>query len=105
MTFEFRDNGKRERFELTDGDAVAGFAEYSILQDRMSLTHTEVDRQYGGQGVGSILLKKVLDTARERGMTVLPSCPFAQSFIRKNPEYADLVPSQLHGRFGLTTQG
>ncbi|MBD8504952.1 N-acetyltransferase [Hoyosella sp. G463] len=103
MAFTLRDNDMLERYELIDGGSneVAGSVEYSILQGRISLTHTEIGKAYAGQGLASQLLEQVLDEARERELAVLPFCPFAQRYIQKHPSYADLVPAQLHGKFGL----
>jgi len=41
------------------------------------------------------LARGALDSARERGLAVVPSCPFVASYITKHPEYADLVAA--HG--------
>lgn len=43
-----------------------------------------------GRGYGSQLAKYVLDDARERGLKVIPSCPFLDRYITKHPEYEDL---------------
>jgi hypothetical protein len=32
---------------------------------------------------------------------VLPYCPYVTSWIRKHPEYVDLVPGDRRGDFGL----
>jgi hypothetical protein len=32
---------------------------------------------------------------------VLPFCPYVASWIRKHPDYADLVPAQRHAEFNL----
>ncbi|WP_278314672.1 GNAT family N-acetyltransferase [Lolliginicoccus levis] len=106
MPFTLRDNDMLERYELIDDDTneVAGSVEYSILQGRFSLTHTEISKSYARQGLASQLLGQVLDEARERELVVLPFCPFAQRYIQKHPSYADLVPAQLHGKFGLQSQ-
>ena len=37
------------------------------------------------------LVSGVLDDIRARGLEVVPLCPFAAAYIRRHPEYADLV--------------
>jgi hypothetical protein len=32
-----------------------------------------------------------LDLIRERGLKVVPVCPYAAAFIRRHPEYQDLL--------------
>ncbi|HKN99652.1 MAG TPA: GNAT family N-acetyltransferase, partial [Pseudonocardiaceae bacterium] len=70
------DDKAAHRYELRDGDEVVGFVEYHFYGDEMAFLHTEVKPERGGQGLGSRLIKAALDDARERGLRVLPYCPF-----------------------------
>ena len=54
-------------------------------------THTEVVPQFEGQGLGSRLAKFALDDVRRRGLQVVPVCTFVAGYIRRHPEYHDLV--------------
>ncbi|GHH65434.1 N-acetyltransferase [Streptosporangium violaceochromogenes] len=54
-------------------------------------THTEVDAEFGGRGVGGALVRAALDAARAEGAKVVPRCPFVKEWIGRHPEYADLV--------------
>ncbi len=94
---EIVDVPTHHRFEARVGDTVAGFAEYrdherdgAIVRD---FPHTVVEAEYGGRGIAGKLTRTALDDARQRDMTVIPSCSFVDAFIRKHPEYADLVAS------------
>ena len=92
---EIVDVPTHHRFEARVGDTVAGFAEYRD-HDRDGATvrtfpHTVVEEEYGGRGIAGNLARTALDDARQRGMTVVPRCSFFAAFIRKHPEYADLV--------------
>jgi uncharacterized protein len=42
-----------------------------------------------------------LRSARQRGLNVLPFCPYVRGFIAKNSEFLDLVPEQDRARFNL----
>jgi hypothetical protein len=57
----------------------------------MTIPHTEVQSRFEGQGLGARLARFVLDDARERGLRVVPRCPFIAAYIKRHPEYADLV--------------
>lgn len=82
----------RERYEARDGEQVAGFLEYLETTGAVTvLTHTEVDPSYEGKGVGSTLARAVLDDARARDRRVLPLCPFVAGWLRRHPDYADVV--------------
>lgn len=85
------DNPERRRFEARDGRRLAGWAEYEETAELIVFTHTNVNPEWEGKGVGSTLVRSVLDFAREQGMKVLPLCPFVRTWIERHPDYADLV--------------
>lgn len=89
---EVHDNPAKGRFELATGGVVA-FVEYQREGNRMVLTHTEVPDVVSGQGIGSKLVRGVLDTLRVRGMQVVPRCEFVAAYVERQPEYQDLVAS------------
>jgi predicted GNAT family acetyltransferase len=73
------------------GGHPVGRAEYQIDGRTMVFTHTEIDAAYGGQGLGTRLVETALDTARSRGMRVVPACAFMAWFMERHPAYADLT--------------
>jgi predicted GNAT family acetyltransferase len=91
VDIEFVDNPDAHRFELRSGDELLGFVAYRLAADHITLVHTEVDPAHGGQGYAARLARAALDDARSRGLRVVPSCPYVASYVRKHPEYADLV--------------
>ena len=95
------DNPAEERFEARVDGELAGFAVYRSKPGLIAFVHTEVDEAFEGQGVGSALVRGALDAARERGLEVLPFCPFVNSFIESHREYAELVPRSRWEAFGL----
>lgn len=74
-------------------DVAGGIAtaEYARRGDRMILRHTQVPGEAEGSGVGSALARAALGYARAEGLRVVPRCPFMASYIRRHPEYQDLV--------------
>ena len=87
---EVTDNTTKQRFELEAGGATA-FMDYAWAGDVVTLKHTEVPEALSGQGVGSQLVRGVLDRIRAEGGKVVPRCPFVQATIERHPEYRDLV--------------
>jgi predicted GNAT family acetyltransferase len=85
------DNPDVHRFELRSGEEVLGFIDYQLATGTIVLVHTEVDEAHSGKGYAATLARSALDEARSRGLRVVPSCPNVASYIRKHPEYADLV--------------
>lgn len=83
------DNPQLKRFEIVLDGEVAGFAAYRLEPQRIVFTHTKVDSAYEGRGLGSTLAEGALAAARERGLTIVPECPFIKSYLRRHPEYAN----------------
>ena len=92
MASEVRDNRDRSRYEILVDGEVAGFADYRLREGRITFTHTEVDPEFEGRGVGGALARHALDeVAAEGTRTVVPRCPFFRAWIRRHPEYRPLV--------------
>jgi predicted GNAT family acetyltransferase len=89
MSNNVRDNTDRHRFEL-DVDGQIAFAGYRREGDTLLITHTETPVSLRGRGVGSALVRGLLDIARAQGLKVAPKCPFVAGYIDKHAEYADL---------------
>ena len=95
------DNPKASRYELHAGGELAGFITYHLHGQVISLNHTEIDPGFQGGGLASSLARFSLDDARNRHLAVLPFCPYVQSWLKKHPDYADLVPADRRAEFGL----
>jgi uncharacterized protein len=83
------DNPAELRYELYADDELAGEIRYRRLPGALALVHTEVDPKR--HGLGTELVQRALDDIRARGLRVVPVCPFVAAYIRRHPEYADLV--------------
>jgi len=95
------DQPERERYEISVAGEPAGFTQYRLRPGLVAFVHTEIDPAREGEGLASRLIATALDDARERGLAVLPFCPFVNAYIERHPEYADLVPEAFRDRFGL----
>ena len=84
------DNRAEAEFELAIGRHRAVSA-YQMEGDTIVFTHTIVPQALEGRGVGSKLIRAALDSARDRGLKVIPQCPFVAAFIEKHPEYRALL--------------
>lgn len=95
------DAPERSRFEIEVDGERAGFAEYRLGAGRITFTHTEIDERFGGRGFAGELVTAALESARARGLAVIPVCPYVRRFLAKHPEYVELVPVGSRERFGL----
>ena len=91
MTITVTDVPDKQRWEARDGDTLAGLAAYSRTDDLVVFTHTVVEDDYAGQGVGGSIAQAALDAARAQGLRVRPDCPFISEWITRHPDYEDLV--------------
>lgn len=90
MSNNIRDNTERHRFEL-DADGHVAYSNYRRDANTLTVLHTEVPAALNGRGIGSALVRGLLDSARGQGLKVKPLCPFVAAYIGKHPEYADLL--------------
>ena len=85
--FTIVDVPEKNRYEMRDGETVAGFANYQLTPDQVVFTHTVVDEAYEGRGLGSKLAKHVLDEAADAGKRIVPVCSFIAAYVRKHHDW------------------
>ncbi len=61
--------------------------------------HTEVPSALSGRGIANQLARTALDEARAEQLVIIPLCPFVVAYIRRHPEYLDLVEESQRSRF------
>ena len=84
------------RYRLMLDDVEVGYVEYDpVAPVSILLKHTEVLAQHEGKGLGSQLVRGMLDDIRRQGKTVIPICPYALNFIRRHREYWDVVRADM----------
>jgi predicted GNAT family acetyltransferase len=101
VTVTVRDNPDRHRYEVHDGEALAGYAEYERTEDCLTLTHTVVLDDFEGRGLAGQLARAALGEARQSGRSVLPRCEYMASYIARHREWLDLVPEDQRASFDL----
>jgi uncharacterized protein len=88
---EINDNVAERRYEAHIDGELAGWVEYGRVEGRIVALHTEVPPAFGGRGIASALVRRVLDEARAAGVKVTPRCPFFVAHFERHPEDADLI--------------
>ena len=92
MEIKREDNGRKGHFAAMEGDEEAGLMTYTWAGDhKFIIDHTEVAAAFSGQGVGKKLLMAAVEFAREKGVKILPLCPFAKSVFDKTPAIKDVL--------------
>lgn len=83
-------NQAARRFELHIGEYTP-VLDYRLQDDTIVFTYTGVPAALEGYGVGSFLVRAGLDYARRQGYKVIPLCSFIAVYIRRHPEYEELL--------------
>jgi predicted GNAT family acetyltransferase len=85
VTAEVTDNTTEHRFELSlDGNTAE--LDYRVNRRRLVLVHTEVPEPLEGQGIGGLLVRAAVARAARDGLTLVPVCPYARSWLEKHPD-------------------
>jgi predicted GNAT family acetyltransferase len=87
------DNRAAQRFEASI-DGKTAFLEYRLATGSITLRHTEVPDELRGHGLAGKLAQAALEFARREGLRVAVQCPFVREYIRRHPEYTDLVDAR-----------
>lgn len=78
------------RFELlTEGHESV--VEYRARDGVMTITHTFVPPELRGRGIAGEIVREALEFARRENFRVVPQCGYVAAYVRRHPEFADLV--------------
>lgn len=90
MAFDITHDRLTQRFTTVVEGAFC-VLEYRLHDNVMTITHTGVPEDVGGRGIAAALATAAFDAARAEGWKVVPACAYAAVFVKRHPEYADLV--------------
>ena len=92
MEIQQTDDGKKGAFYIEqDGERLAEMTYVWAGESKFIIDHTEVSDKLAGKGAGKQLVAKAVEFAREKGVKILPLCPFAHSVFKKTPAYSDVL--------------
>lgn len=87
---ELRNNAEAARYEL-DEQGETSWADYRLQGERLYIDHVESPPALRGTGAAGRLMKAVAQDARARGLKITPICGYAAAWLRRSPEFKDLV--------------
>ncbi|TDE97205.1 N-acetyltransferase [Occultella glacieicola] len=93
-------NDAEGQYEIWVGGTRAGIAAFHSEAAGTAFSHTVVEEEFGGQGLGSALARGALDDTVARGETIVPYCPFIAAYVRRHHDYDSSVhwPDPDQGR-------
>lgn len=89
-SLKIENNERTQRWEAQVGEHTA-FTSYRRNGDVIHFLKTRVPPELEGRGIAGRLVGAALDDARARHLTVVPICRYVAVYIRRHPEYRDLV--------------
>jgi uncharacterized protein len=87
-------NRDKNRFELHADGKLSIVVFEQVDEHTLALTHTEVHPDLEGQGVGSNLVKQVLEYASAHTLKIVPLCPFVATYLKRHPDWKRVVSDQ-----------
>jgi len=92
MEVQQEDNGKKGKFFILENAQQEAEMTYTWAGDsRIIIDHTDVSQALQGKSAGKQMLMKAVAFAREKGIKIIPLCPFAKSVFDKMPEIRDVL--------------
>ena len=91
VKLELNEHHRGHFFIEDQGEGIAAM-QISILENVLTVYHTEVLPEYEGKGLSKKLLMAMADYARKNKLQVVPFCPYVLAQFKRHPdEYADIM--------------
>jgi hypothetical protein len=90
-TMEIKDNTFARQFETMAPEGLLSI-EYSFQEKKIFLTKINTPDAFQNEALIDILLKNIMEIILERKFKLMPISPRIALFIKKNPEYKELLP-------------
>ena len=91
LTFAVEETASGGRLTATNPAGTAELTFSKAGDTRIIADHTGVPAAMGGRGVGTRLVERLHDYARERGLKVVATCPFVRAKMVEHPEWRDVL--------------
>lgn len=89
--YELINNTDESQYEFHVGKYIPKIKYMKSVNNEIYLTHTEVPSELGGQGIGSLLVEKVLQDIEMQKLQLVPLCPFVAGYIQKHPDWRRIL--------------
>ena len=78
------EEGKRYYIQFDNEKAELTYSQNGKTRD---FRHTYVPEEQRGRAVAETLVRHALDDTMLNGYKFIPTCPYVESFVEKNPQY------------------
>jgi hypothetical protein len=80
-----------DRFTISVEGRRVGFAQFADRDRQRVFFHTEVDDDYEGRGLATILVGDALNATQDAGLRIVPVCELVAGYVDKHSEFSDAV--------------
>jgi predicted GNAT family acetyltransferase len=96
VKFKLDESGKGAFYVEEDGKRVAEMV-VSVLDNNLTVYHTEVTENLKGKGVSTLLLDTMVKYVRDNNLKVIPLCPYVNvQFRRHRDQYNEIWNKDWH---------
>jgi len=89
-------NDEKKRFEINIGGHYA-FINFGEFGNQIALVHTETNLELAGKGAATAVVEKTLHYIKDHIKSLMPFCPYVFAYIKRHPEWKDIVNKKFHG--------
>jgi len=96
------------RYTIAVEGAAVGTALVADRDNQRVFYHTEVDDEFGGRGLATLLVEHALADTRDHGKRVVAVCPMVAGVLEKHPEFeaiSDPVTAEIKQWVQTLTNG
>ncbi|NIJ04725.1 GNAT family N-acetyltransferase [Frigoribacterium faeni] len=92
MSTAVENRPEQNQYVLVEDGSTIGLAAYDVVGGEIRFTHTEIDPDRRGAGLGAQLVQGALDDVRaETSLRVVPMCPFVVDWVDQHADYQELL--------------
>jgi predicted GNAT family acetyltransferase len=84
-------NAEQGKYTIAVEGRTVGHAAVADRDDQRIFYHTEIDDNFAGRGLATILVRQALDATRRDGKRIVAICPMVASVLDKCPEFSDIT--------------
>jgi predicted GNAT family acetyltransferase len=85
ISFKHKEDGRKGIFIIMENDIPAGEMTYVWAgTNKFIIDHTEAYEEFSGKGYAKQLVLKGIDFAKEKGVKIIPLCPYAKKVMEKD---------------------
>lgn len=94
MTFSFQ----KERLNAvsTEGIPIGYVAFPRVRPGLVNISQTTVFPPFRGQYIEEAMMEALFSHLSKLGLRAALTCPFAQQYLEKNPQWKNILPGEIH---------